>query len=99
MALLTSRITLHSAHLARNKHDTTSKRALQILVSRRRRLLQYMVRTDYANYRVVVKELGLRPIPVIGSRHTPKVRAETHKKINERNHRLKNRSSRGALGH
>ncbi len=99
VAQLTERILRLSAHLSVSKHDAYSKRALQILNSRRRRLLQYMVRTDFNNYRLVVAELALRPIPVFGSRHTPKVRAETHKKINERNHRLKNRSSRGDRGH
>lgn len=88
-----------SAHLASNSHDSYAKRSLQMLTSRRRRLLQYMVRRDFANYRLLVRELGLRPTPVFGSRHTPKVRAETHKKINARNSRLKNRTSRGHLGH
>jgi ribosomal protein S15 len=99
VAQLTDRIARLSDHLAKNGHDKFCKRALQLLTSRRRRLLQYMVATDYANYRLVVSELGLRPIAVIGSRHTPKMRSETHSKINERNKKIKHRTSRGGMGH
>ena len=99
VAQITDRITRLSDHLSKNGHDKFSKRALQLLTSRRRRLLQYMVRTDYANYRLVISELGLRPIAIIGTRHTPKMRSESHEKINERNAKIKNRTSRGGMGH
>lgn len=99
VAMLTDNIARLSAHLAANKHDTHCKRQLQIFTSRRRKLLQYMIRTDYQGYRIVVRDLGLRPLPVVASRHPPKQRAETHEALNERNSRLKNRRSRGHLGH
>ena len=99
VAALTARIQRLSGHLAQFKKDTHSKRSLLILASRRRRVLEYMMRRDFSNYRLVLKELGLRPLAVFNSPHQPKVRKETHAQIIERNGRLKNRSSRGALGH
>ena len=99
LVTLTERINRLSAHLERNKHDTHSKRQLLILVSRRRRVMRYMIRKDYHSYRVMLNELNLRSIPVFGSKHTPKERIETHQQINERNKRLKNRKSRGDRGH
>ena len=44
-------------------------------------------------------DLGLRPLPVFHSKYLPKVRAETHAQVNERNRKLKNRTSKGHLGH
>ncbi len=37
--------------LAQNGHDKNAKRSLAIVLSRRRKLLRYLMRTDYANYR------------------------------------------------
>jgi small subunit ribosomal protein S15 len=99
VAMMTDSINRLSTHQGANKHDKAVSRSLQILSSRRRRLLQYMQRTDFEAYAMVLKELGLRPVPLYTSRHTPKVRAETHKQINERNSRLKKRTSRGDRGH
>jgi len=99
VAALTDRIERLSGHLCKNKKDTHSKRALLILSSRRRRMLEYMVRRDYQNYRVVTKELNIRPIPVLNPQHQPKQRSETHADIIARNARLKNRTGRGSLGH
>lgn len=97
--MITERIKRLSQHMAKNGHDTACQRTLQILTSRRRKLLQYMIRKDFTNYRVVVKELGLRPLPIVTSRHPAKVRTETHAKINARNQRVRSRSSRGSKGH
>jgi len=58
-----------------------------------------MIQKDFNNYRIVVRELGLRPLPIVPPRHPPKVRTETHAKINERNSRVASRSSRGSKGH
>jgi hypothetical protein len=85
--------------VAKNNHDKSCKRTLQVLTSSRRRLLQYMIRTDFQSYRVAIKELGLRPLPIVAPRHPPKVRAETHKKINARNARVVSRKGRGDKGH
>ena len=99
VAMLTERIQRVSAHLASNKKDAFSKRALTALTVRRRKVLEYMTRHDYQGYRVSVQELGLRPVPLVYDRHLPKQRTETHLQINERNRRLKNRVSRGHKGH
>ena len=99
VAALTERIARLAGHLDGHKKDTHSKRSLLVLSSRRRRVLEYMQRKDYQNYRLVARELALRPIPVFNSKHTPKVRASTHGQIIARNARIKNRSSRGDKGH
>ena len=94
-----ARIARLAGHLDGHKKDTHSKRSLLVLSSRRRRVLEYMQRRDYQNYRLVSRELALRPIPVFNSKHQPKVRAATHGQIIARNARIKNRSSRGEKGH
>lgn len=98
-AMLTERLNRMSAHLSNNKHDKHCKRSLSGIAVRRRKVLEYMMRKDFQSYRVAVSELGLRPIALFHSRHLPKVRTETHKQVNERNLRLKNRKSRGYKGH
>lgn len=51
VALLTERIQAFTEHLRRHRHDTAAKRQLQQLLVRRRKLMQYMIRKDYNNYR------------------------------------------------
>jgi small subunit ribosomal protein S15 len=60
IALLTSRITELTEHLRTHKKDHHSRRGLLKLVGRRRRLLDYLQRTDLEGYRALIKELGLR---------------------------------------
>lgn len=60
IALLTERITQLSEHLATHKKDVHSRRGLLHLVSQRRRLLSYLMRTDVKRYREMVDSLGLR---------------------------------------
>jgi small subunit ribosomal protein S15 len=60
IALLTERITQLSEHLATHKKDVHSRRGLLHLVSQRRRLLAYLMRTDVKRYRELVDSLGLR---------------------------------------
>ncbi|MDQ7030082.1 MAG: 30S ribosomal protein S15 [Ardenticatenia bacterium] len=60
IALLTERITLLTEHLKVHKHDFHSRRGLLKLVGRRRRLLAYLQRTDYARYKELIARLGLR---------------------------------------
>ena len=43
-----------------HKHDHHSRRGLLLLVGRRRRLLQYLSRTDIERYRALIGKLGLR---------------------------------------
>ena len=47
-------------HLRTHKHDHHSRRGLLLLVGRRRRLLQYLAKTDITRYRSLIERLGLR---------------------------------------
>ena len=60
VALLSQRISYLSNHFKTHKKDFHSRRGLLKLVSRRRRLLDYLKRSDVARYRKVVASLGLR---------------------------------------
>ena len=60
VALLTERINQLTAHLRTHKKDHHSRRGLLMLVGRRRRLLNYMQRSDLDGYRELIRELGLR---------------------------------------
>jgi len=60
VAMLTQRIRDLTEHLREHKHDHHSRRGLLLLVGRRRRLLQYMQRTDIGRYRALIERLGLR---------------------------------------
>lgn len=156
--MFTERISRMAAHLAANRGDKDCKRRLTMATVSRRKLLAYMQRTDYSGYRLAVRELGLRPLPIFHSSFLPKVsrmerqegrkeacfpysshyqraehvgsregngrvshqspaspfppmrphlpfpsqmqvRTESHKIINARNRKLKNRLSRGWAGH
>jgi small subunit ribosomal protein S15 len=60
IALMTQRINELTEHLRQHKHDHHSRRGLLKLVGRRRRLLDYLQRSDLEGYRALIKELGLR---------------------------------------
>jgi len=60
VALLSRRIADLTEHLRVHKHDHHSRRGLLLLVGRRRRLLQYLQRTDIDRYRALIEKLGLR---------------------------------------
>jgi len=60
IALLTTRINELTEHLRFHKKDHHSRRGLLSLVGRRRRLLDYLARTDLESYRKLIAELGLR---------------------------------------
>lgn len=60
IALLTERITEIAGHLEGHRKDHGSRRGLLILVSKRRRLLNYLRRTDTERYKQVIEKLGLR---------------------------------------
>lgn len=60
IALLTKRIQELTEHLKTHKHDHHSRRGLLILVGQRRRLLQYLVKTDINRYRSIIERLGIR---------------------------------------
>ena len=60
IALLSHRISHLTEHLKTHKHDHHSRRGLLLLVGRRRRLLNYLQKTEIARYRTIVERLGLR---------------------------------------
>jgi small subunit ribosomal protein S15 len=60
IALLTERINELTEHLRGHVKDHHSRRGLLMLVGKRRRLLQYLERSDLERYRSLVGELGLR---------------------------------------
>ena len=60
VALLTKRISDLTEHLKQHKHDHHSRRGLLLLVGQRRRLLNYLQKTEIERYRSIVERLGLR---------------------------------------
>ena len=60
IALLTARINELTEHLREHSKDHHSRRGLLMLVGKRRRLLQYLQRSDIERYRALIGELGLR---------------------------------------
>jgi len=60
VALLTGRIEELTGHFREHPKDHHSRRGLLKMVGRRRRLLNYLRRTDLDRYRWVIEELGLR---------------------------------------
>ena len=60
VAILTTRINGLTEHLRTHKKDYASRRGLLAMVSRRRRLLDYLRRIDSQRYLDVIERLGLR---------------------------------------
>lgn len=60
IALLTARIEELNEHFRAHPRDHHGRRGLLKMVGRRRRLLNYLRRTDLERYRWVIEELGLR---------------------------------------
>ena len=60
VAILTERINNLTEHMKTHKKDFHSRRGLLIMVGQRRRLLDYLKRTEAARYDSLIKRLGLR---------------------------------------
>lgn len=60
IALLTARITNLSDHFKTNTHDHHSRQGLLKMVSSRRKMLDYLKKTDIERYRALIADLGLR---------------------------------------
>lgn len=60
VAILTERINNLTEHFRGHKKDLHSRRGLLMMVSRRRRLLDYLKRKDAERYAAVIQRLGLR---------------------------------------
>lgn len=59
-AVLTERINNLTAHFKTNVNDIHSRRGLLVMVSRRKRLLEYLKATDVSRYQAIIEKLGLR---------------------------------------
>ena len=60
VALLTARINHLTDHFRNHHKDHHSRRGLLKMVGQRRRLLDYIRRTDLEQYRQLIADLGLR---------------------------------------
>lgn len=60
VALLTARIDDLRGHFDKHMKDHHSRRGLLKMVGKRRRLLEYLRRTDIERYRQIIADLGLR---------------------------------------
>jgi len=60
VAILTARINDLRTHFEAHKKDHHSRQGLLKMVGRRRRLLEYLRRSDIEQYRELIADLGLR---------------------------------------
>jgi small subunit ribosomal protein S15 len=60
ISLLTHRITSLTDHFKTHKKDHHSRRGLLRMVSKRRKLLDYLRRRDEGKYQAVIAALGIR---------------------------------------
>ena len=60
IAILTDRINYLTDHFRKHAKDHHGRRGLLKMVGKRRRLLNYLRRTDVQGYRQIIEELGLR---------------------------------------
>lgn len=59
-AILTERINNLTEHFKTNVNDVHSRRGLLIMVSKRKRLLEYLKATDFNRYTQLIDKLGIR---------------------------------------
>jgi len=60
VALFTERIKHLTGHLKENRKDYSTQRSLQLMVGKRRKLLDYLKNKDVLSYRELIKNLKLR---------------------------------------
>ena len=60
VALFTERINQLTNHLKLNKKDFNTQRSLQLMVGKRRNLLDYLREKNIIKYRELIKDLKLR---------------------------------------
>ena len=58
--MLTARIKHLTEHLRANRKDFHSRRGLIAMTARRRKLLDYLKRTEFNRYTAILEKLGLR---------------------------------------
>ena len=60
IAILTTRINTLTEHMKTHKQDLSSRVGLIKMVNRRRRLLDYLNKTNTTKYQTLIAELGIR---------------------------------------
>lgn len=60
VALITERLSYLQDHFKKNPKDHHGRRGLLKMVGQRKRLLDYLKKTDLEGYRRLIEELGLR---------------------------------------
>ena len=60
IAVITERIRNITSHLKNNNKDHSGRRGLVILVSKRRKLLNYLRRTNVNSYKSILEKLNIR---------------------------------------
>ena len=60
IAVLTERIANLTEHFKSHTHDHHSRRGLYLLIGKRRRLLDYLMKEDIERYRSIIARLGIR---------------------------------------
>jgi small subunit ribosomal protein S15 len=60
VALLTERISYLTEHFRAHRKDHASRRGLLTMVSKRKRLLEYLKRHNAERYKQVIERLGIR---------------------------------------
>ena len=60
IAIFTERIRNITGHLKQNKKDHSGRRGLVIIVSKRRRLLDYLRKTNLNGYKNILEQLNIR---------------------------------------
>lgn len=60
VSLMTGRINYLTEHFKQHKKDFHSRRGLQALVNKRRKLLKYLKKSNLDRYSALIKSLGLR---------------------------------------
>ena len=60
VAVLSSRIATLTEHFKTHKKDNHSRRGLLMLVAQRRKLLDYLKKTNESRYATLIQRLGLR---------------------------------------
>lgn len=60
VSLITGRIKYLTEHFKAHKKDFHSRRGLQVLVNKRRKLLKYLKSNDHARYQTLIQKLELR---------------------------------------
>ena len=60
ITVLTERIKSINEHLKTNSKDHSSRRGLLLLVSKRRKLLKYLKRTELEMYKTLIEKLNIR---------------------------------------